>query len=416
MIQNYFRIAFRSLWRSRQFTFINILGLTLGIVVFLFIMEYVAFEWGANRFNKNYSDVYRVNVKEKEGNTFYLIAPGFAPVIKQRFPAIINATRIATDVGGGVVTYSAGNKLFREDNIKYVDGNFLSVFSFPLLAGNASLAQPKTLALSANMSHKLFGSVDAVGKTLTVSNQFGNTLYTVKAVYDVPEESDVKAEVLLSLETLASPANRDDNDWADPAGTSNGFTSIYLQLRKDANAPALASGITQFVRSINPGSATDEIYLQPMSELHLAPSFNYPYQTNGNLLLVVVFSCIALLIVLIAWLNYINLSTAQAINRAKEVSVRKILGASCSRLVFQHLTETLLITLFSTGIAILIITLLQPTFNSFTGKTLSLSVLNNGWFWLGGLAIIGVGFIFIRQLCCLCYHVVSAVECHTEQR
>ena len=390
-----FKTAFRSLWRNRQFTFINTLGLALGIAVFLCIMQYVAFEWSANRFNRNYNQLYRANVLYKEGNTDHVLPPGFVPVLKQRFPAIVNCTRIAEDIGNGVITYNAanaaGNKVFREDKIKYVDGNFLSVFSFPVIAGTPSLTQSKTLALSQTVSRKLFGNDTAIGKTVTVSNQFGNTLYTVKAVYQLPDESDIKADVLLSLETLTSPVNRNGNDWADPAGTQSGFTDIYFQLNPGADAQAMASSITQCLRSINPDSKTDVVYLQPLNELHLAPSFNYPYETFGNLLLVIVFACIAVLIVMIAWLNYINLSTAQAVSRAREVGVKKILGASRSRLLFQHLTETLIIAAASTLIAIVLVILLQPTFNSFTGKALSLSVLNNGWFWSAGIAVIFIG-------------------------
>ncbi len=397
MLKNYFKTAFRSLWRNRQFTFINIAGLALGISVFLFIMQYVAFEWSANRFNKNYDHLYRADVLYKEGNADYVLPPGFAPILKQQFPVIENCVRVADGIAGGVLTYndnsSTDDKVFREENIKYVDGNFLSVFSFPLLSGTPSLSQAKTLALSEVMSQKLFGSVNAIDKTVTVSNQFGNTLYTVKAVYKLPEASDIKANVLLSLQTLESAANRDGNDWADPNGTGSGFTSIYFQLRKDANASALAGSITQFVRSINPDSKTDVVYLQPFSELHLAPSFSYPYQTYGNLLLVTVFACIAILILLIAWLNYINLSTAQAFSRAKEVGVRKVLGASRSQLMFQHLTETFLLTTASVFIAFLLVNILQGLFNNFTGKQLSLSVLNNGLFWLAGIVMIVVGSV-----------------------
>ncbi len=397
MLTNYFKTAFRSLWRNRQFTFINIAGLTLGIAVFLFIMQYVAFEWGANRFNKNYNAMYRVNVRYKEGNTAYVLPPGFAPIIKQQFPEIVNYTRVADGVADGVITYngdhSSDNQVIRQDNTKYVDGSFLTLFSFPIVSGNASLSQPRTLALSETVSHKLFGSADAVGKTLMVSNQFGNTPYTVNAVYRLPQESDVKADVLLSLQTLASAASRNGNDWADPNGTDNGFTSIYLHLRNDANAALLSGNITQFVRSINPASKKDQdvVYLQPFSELHLAPSFTYPYQTYGNLLLVVVFACIAVLILLIAWLNYINLSTAQALSRAKEVGVRKVLGASRTQLMFQHLTETFLLTTAGTLLALLLVTALQPVFNGFTGAQLSLSVLNNGIFWLAVLMMIVIG-------------------------
>lgn len=395
MFKNYFKTAFRNLWRNRQFSVINIAGLALGIAVFLFIMQYVAFEWNANRFNKNYEVLYRANVMGKDGNTSYQLPPGFAPVLKQQFPAIENLVRTADNIGAGVLTYNdaeaVDNKVFREENIKYVDGSFLSVFSFPIVSGSASLQQPKTLALSETMSRKLFGTTEAAGKTITVSNQFGNTLYTVNAVYSLPDGSDIKAEVLLSLQTLESAANRDGNDWADPNTTENGFTSIYLQLRKDANSQALANSITQFVHSVNTESKTDVIYLQPFSEMHLAPSFDYPYQTFGNLLLVVVFLCVAILILVIAWVNYINLSTAQALSRAKEVGVRKVLGAARSQLVLQYLMETFILTVASAVIAVTLVNIFQNVFNEFTRKALSLEVLNISWFWLAGILLIIVG-------------------------
>ncbi len=395
MFKNYLKTAWRSLLRNKQFSIINVVGLALGITVFLFIMQHVAFEWSANRFNKDYNHLYRTNVQYKDGSTDYYLPPGFAQVIKQQFPVIENYVRIADDIGDGVITYNdnkaADSKVLRGGNIKYADGNFLSVFSFTLLSGTPSLDEPKTLALSEIMSQKLFSSVNAAGKTVTVSNQFGNTLYTVKAVYALPNSSDIKPDVLLSFKTLESPANRNGNDWADPNTTENGFTSIYLQLREDANSVAFSKRITKYVRSINPASKDDVVYLQPFSELHLAPSFNYPYQTFGNILLVFVFACIAVLIIFIAWLNYINLSTAQALNRSKEVGVRKILGASRSQLMFQHLTETLLLTITSTLIALLLVNIFQNKFNQFSGEQLSLEVLNNGWFLSAGIIMIIAG-------------------------
>jgi putative ABC transport system permease protein len=395
MFKNYFKTAFRNLWRNRQFSIINIAGLALGIAVFLFITQYVAFEWNANRFNKNYNELYRINVQNKQGNAEYYLPPGFAPIIKKEVPGIENYVRIADGIGGGVVSYQGKSasdiKTFREDEMKYVDGSFLNVFSFPLVKGTTSLAEPKTLALSETMSRKLFGTEEAIGKTVTVSNQFGNTAYTVKAVYKLPEESDIKAEILLSLHTLESAANRDDNDWADPNTLESGFTSIYLQIKKGVSSSDVANNIITYIRSINPYAKDDKVILQPFSALHLAPSFDYPLQTYGSLLLVVVFSCVAVLILLIAWVNYINLSTAQALNRAKEVGVRKVLGASRTQLVLQYLTETLILTLASTGFAVLLVQILQSAFNDFTGKPLSLAVLNNGWFWLSGIALIIIG-------------------------
>ena len=394
MLKNYFKTAVRNLWRNRQFSIINIVGLSLGITVFLFITQYVAFEWNANRFNKNYNELYRVNVQYEKGNTDYYLPPGFAPVIQKQLPAIENYVRTA-DVGGGVIGYtgktSTDSKTFRESSMVYVDGSFLNVFSFPVVTGTTSLEEPKTLALSETMSRKLFGTADVIGKTVMVSNQFGNMPYTVKAVYSIPEESDIKAEVLLSLSTLESEANRDGNDWADPNTLESGFTNIYFQLKKDAIATDVSNNITAYVRSINPGSKNDKVVLQPFSQLHLAPSFDYPFQTFGNLLLVVVFSCVALLILLIAWVNYINLSTAQALNRAKEVGVRKVLGASRMQLVLQYLTETFILTLLSAVIAVLLVNTFQQLFNDFVGKQLSLAVLNNGWFWFSGITLIIIG-------------------------
>jgi putative ABC transport system permease protein len=393
MLRNYFKIALRNLWRAREFSFINIGGLALGITVFLFIMQYVAFEWSANRFHKNFNELYRVNVQNKEGKAESYVPPGFAPVVKQNVPGIENYVRVADGIGGGIITFTASHdadtKTFREEAMIYVDGSFLEVFSFPLVSGSATLRQPKTLALSEPVSKKLFGNANAVGKTVMVSNQFGNTPYTVNAVYTVPDNSDIKAAALLSLHTLESAANRDGNDWADPNTTESSFTSLYLQLTKGAKGEAVANNITKFVRSVNPASKDDAVLLQPFNQLHLATSFTYPLQTFGSFVLVFVFACIGVLILLIAWVNYINLSTAQSLNRAREVGVRKVLGASRMQLVFQYLTETFLITIAAVAIALLLVSAFQPLFNDFTSKQLSLSVLNNGWFWgIGALLII----------------------------
>ncbi|HOZ80566.1 MAG TPA: ABC transporter permease [Ferruginibacter sp.] len=395
MIHTYFKTAFRNLWRNRQFSVINLAGLALGITVFLLIMQYVAFEWSANRFNTNYESLYRVNLKAKNGTTDYYLPPGFAPVIKKNLPSVEAYVRVADGIGGGVIS-SAGktpkeDKTFREENVLYVDGSFLSVFSFPLVSGTTSLAEPKTVAISETMSKKLFGGATAVGNVIQVSNQFGTTDYTINAVYQQPGESDIKADVLLSIHTLESAANRDGNDWADPNGTGSGFVNIYLQLKKGADGEKVSQSLTRFIRSIHPGSKEDNLVLQPFNNLHLAPSFDYPFQTFGNLLLVVVFFSVAVLILLIAWVNYINLSTAQALNRAKEVGVRKVLGASRRQLVVQYLSETLLLTVGATAVALLLVKLCQHTFNEFTGKNLSLLVLNNGWFWFCGIVLIAVG-------------------------
>ncbi len=391
---NQLRSIQRSLARNKVFSAINIAGLAIGISVFLLIAEFVASEWGANRFHKNYDRLYRAASVTKE-NTNYYLPPGYAAILTQKFPQIEAATRVTENMGNGVITYTtpAGElKTFREEKIFYADGNFLEVFSFPLVSGRPSIDAPNTLALTESISTKIFGSENPVGKTVTVSNQFGNTIYTINAVIkDISESSDIKGEVFLSLNTLASAANRDGNDWADPNTLESGFVFIYPLLKKGANADLLQKEVTDFIRSSNPDLKDVSFAIQPFKHLHLAPNFNYPFQTFGSLTLVTMLLAVAVLILFIAWINYINLSTVQALKRAKESGIRKVLGATRGQLARRFLSETFALTLLSVLLAILIVQILQPLFNGFTGKNLSLLTLNQGWFWPAAILLILAG-------------------------
>ncbi len=390
---NRYKIAFRNIARNKVFSTINIAGLSLGIAVFLLISQFVASEWGSNRFHKNFDRIYRVAAVSK-GEANYYLPPGYAPIIKNKFPAIEASIRVADGIGGGVISYAEGMqevKAFRIERAYYVEGNFFQVFSFPTLRGNPSLQKSQTLVLTESLAKKLLGSIDVVGKAVTMSNQFGNTPYTIAAVIkDIPQESDIKGEIFLSIHTLESAANRDGNDWADPNTVQSGFTNIYCLLQKGGSGINVAKQITAFIQT-NPESKGDDVFLQPMKHLHLAPDFSYPYQTFGSLPLVFMLMVVALLIMLIAWVNYINLSTVQALTRAKESGVRKVLGATRFQLVKQFLSETILLTLLSVFIAVIFVQLLQPLFNRFTGKSLSLSALNYGWFWGMAIAVIIIG-------------------------
>lgn len=386
------KTAIRSLKRNKAFSVINILGLALGMAVFLLILEFIASSWNANRFHKNYNRLYRAASESREGISYYH-PPGYAGVLVQQFPQIESVVRIAEGVGGGVLQVGEGQsqKRFRENNIWYVERNFLNVFSFPLVSKGASL-ESNQLAVSRSLAMKLFGTVDAAGKSLYVDNQFGKTLYTVAAVMEnTPDESDLGADLYLSIHTLESQANRNGNDWADPNATGSGsFTSIFLLLRPDAEAQSLSNSIAGLLRGANGGDDV-KIFLQPMKHLHLAPSFTYPYQTYGSRTFVVLLFSVALLILIIGWVNYINLSTVQYLRRVRESAVRKVLGASRTAIAQQFLVESLLVTVISFIGAMAIVQMLQPVFNSFTGKNLSLSRLNDPWFWLLALGVIALG-------------------------
>ena len=399
MIKNYFKIAWRNLWRNKTYTAINMAGLATGLAVFLLIFEFIAFEWSSNRFHKNYDNLYRMGITDKTGNSSTYVPPGFAPMLKEKIAGVEAAVRVAEGISGGVLSY-AGNmnekqttpKSFREERMLYVEGNFLDVFTFKLLDGTPSLAQPKTLAISKTMAQKLFGKINVAGKIITVSDQFGNTPYTINAVFkDMPAASDIKTEVLLSIHTLENAANRGGNDWADPATTESGFTNIFLLLKKEADHAKVTAQVSGLLHAVHPKDAGDMALLQPFKNLHLAPGFNYPYPTFGSLKFVVLLFTVAILILLIAWVNYINLSTVQSLTRAKETGVRKVLGASRRQLTLQYLSETFLLSLAAVAIAFLLVQVFQNIFNGFTGKALSLQVLNQGWIWFYTILFIMAG-------------------------
>src|SRR4051812_38895099 len=186
MLKNYFLTASRALVRNKVFSCINVFGLALGIAVFLLIFEYVAFEWSANRFIKNYDHLYRVNTTHQEGKADESIQPGFAPLFQQQVSGIDAYVRFTQGIETGVVTSeinNGGQKAFREDKMTYVDGSFFSVFSYTIKYGSSSLEQPKTCAISESAAKKYFGSDNVVGKTIAINNQFGKTIYTITAVY-----------------------------------------------------------------------------------------------------------------------------------------------------------------------------------------------------------------------------------------
>ncbi len=391
------KTAWRSVWRNKQASVINITGLALGLAVFLLITQFVAFEWNVNRFHTAADRLYRVQWLTKEGEAEAILPPGLAPLAAQNLPDVQAAVRYVEGLGAGMLSYAVPGATqpaaFREEQVAYVEDSFLDVFSFPLVSGSPTLPA-NTMALSQSAAKKLFGAADPVGKTVTVSNQFGNTLYTVGAVYkDMTASSDLQSAALLSLSTLASAANRDGNDWADPSGTESGFSSLFLLLKPNTDAGQTARRLNTLLAGRLKDAAEKTAWLQPIRHMHLAPSFTYPLFTYGSLSQVVVFSAIALLILVIAWVNYVNLSVAQTLKRTREVGVRKVLGARRAQIVLQYLLETLFITLAACVLAVVLVELLQPLYNNLTGKPLSLAVLGKSFFLPAALA-----FVFLSAL------------------
>ncbi len=398
MLRNYFKITFRNFTKNPAFSIINVGGLSLGIVAFILILQYISFEKSVNSFHSNLPNVYRMLMQNKNGDIWDTMAPGIPPIGKQQLGQIAEYCRIAegSSLGDGIVALGdvpASSKSFRENNFAYAEGNFFKVFTFQTVQGKlSSLQEPNTVALSQSTAKKYFGNKNPLDQVITLNNQFGKIFYTVSIVYtDMPQNSDLKYDLVFSIQTLANKANLNGNEaWASLDGVGSQWMKAYLLLQPESDVESLELEITKIKNKVNPKS-TDVIRLQPLANQHLASSLNDPFPTTGSLGFIYLLSGISFLILLIAWFNYINLSTANSLKRAKEVGIRKVAGASKLQLVRQFLGESLVMNLTAFLIALAIVNLIQGSYNYFIGKQLSFGVLQQNNLWIIGLALIIIG-------------------------
>ncbi|TDE18544.1 ABC transporter permease [Dyadobacter psychrotolerans] len=393
MIRNYFKIAWRNLFRNKVYSFINVGGLAMGIAAFLLILEYVSFEKSVNQFHANLPQIYRLLNFGQKGETWTEIEPGWAAKAKQTFPEIKDFCRFAEGTAKGIVKREGANsESFRETEIGYADGNFFDFFSFPIINGDKSaLKKPKVVFISKKTAVKYFSEQDPLGKTLTLSNQFGTLSYSVEGVYDIPANSDIQFDMLFSLETLANPANLNGNSWARLDNTESQYINTYFLLNDQVNPANLQSKLTAMRTSLKADKDGVQFRLQPLKNIHLADKLSDTYQTSGNLKYVYMLLIIAVLILCIAWFNYINLSTAHALKRANEVGVRKVIGATPWNLISQFLGESALVNMLSLSLAVVLVYLLQPLFNQLIGRELTLEALGNSPVWIAGLGVLFLG-------------------------
>ncbi|MEP0710717.1 MAG: ABC transporter permease [Algoriphagus sp.] len=368
MWKNYFKIAFRSLIKRRLFTVVNLLGLVLGLVAFLGLFAYVATEWSFNDFHANKDSIYRIVVSEGDESFEIFLPPGYAEVLKTNFSDIVSVARVAQDIAGGMVAIPETDLAFREDAINFVEGDFFQTFSFPIARGTADLSATNTAVITQGMADKFFGSSDPIGETFLLSNQFGKQAFTVTGVLEpIPFRSDITGNLFLSISTLENPANRSGNEWADPTGFDSGFVNLFVLTKPGVAADVLAGQLTNFIRQ-TPNSEETTILLQDLPSLHLGNSISDPLPTTSEMGAVLVFLAIAILILAIAYVNYLNLSSANILTRIKEIKMRKVLGAHSWQLAQQFMTETFLILLVSLFISVIGLYILAPFASDIFGK------------------------------------------------
>jgi putative ABC transport system permease protein len=385
MIKNYFKTAWRNLWKNKTFSFINIAGLAIGMAACLLILQYVSFKLSFDQFNKNAADIYRVyndryqNGKLIQHGTITYSAIGKA--MQDDYPEVINHARVEPF---GTAIIINGEKKIGDQEVMAVDNSFLTMFTYPLIAGNANsaLKEPYTLILSQRSAEKIFDVRDGnFSKVVGQNVQMGtdSMLYKVTGVCkNVPENSHLQFDILAAYSTLYAGNNPQPYKEADYDFTDSDFWH-YIQLKHGTDYKKLQAKFPAFSQRHFQGtkvSGTDEkFFLQPLGKAHLYSDFEYEIGRTGSATTVWGLLIIAALIVVIAWVNYINLATAKSMERAKEVGVRKVSGATKQQLIRQFLSESFMINIIALVLGLLMVTLAQRGFNHLIKYDLSLSYL-----------------------------------------
>ena len=376
MIKNYFKIALRNLRKNKAFTFINIFGLAIGLTCFMLIAVFVYNELSYDRYLAEAKNIYRINLSAT-GNGDVAVYPnvdmGVGEGMKASFPEVKALTRISP--ASDFVQYN--DKQFKEDHLAFADSNFLQLFSIPVIDGNKTdaLVQPNSVVITKAMAKKYFGQEEPVGKMLAIGIRKDS--YKVTGVIDkVPDDSHFHFDAFLSLSTW----HITNKTW------SNLGPYTYLVLDKNADPKKLEAKFPQLVakyvvpeiqhdmgvslaeaeKSVN----TFVFSLQPLTRIHLYSHTKYELEPGGDIQYVYIFSALAIFILLLACVNFTNLSTARAFKRAREVGIRKVLGSVKKQLIGQFLSESVLLTLFAMLCAYALILLLLPYFNQLANKNI----------------------------------------------
>jgi len=394
MIRNYFKTALRSLLKNKVFTFINILGLALGLAICLLITFYVIDELSYDRYNTKYERIYRVNTDLKFSGTltqYAITAIPVANVLKAECPEVETAVRITPALN---IRFKKGDEIVREDGATfYSEPNIFDVFTLPLLLGDAktALKEPNTVVIAESMAKKYFDRTDVVGQTLFLVTS-GTSLKITGVMKDMPVQSHFRANFLLA----ASQVNNDA-----PWNRLTAFAT-YVLLKPNTNISRLEAKLnTEMQEGLKGLSSMDyskfkkggnyfKLSLMPVTDIHLKSNRVMELGANGNGQYVYIFAAVAVFILLLACINFMNLSTARSANRAREVGVRKVLGSSRSHLIFQFLAESLIVTFVAAIIAVLAAWALLPLFNHLSNKQLAINGQTLIWLFPALLSIVMV--------------------------
>ncbi len=393
IISNYLLSAFRNFLKNKAFSVFNLLGLSIGIAACLLILQFITYERSYDKFHAGSENLYRVRYDNyRSGELEFSCAaavPAVGPAMKENFPEVIDyAWAFPID---GIITHKNIN--YRENKLQIVTPSFFKIFSWDLITGDTStiLKDPYTAVITESTARKYFGDEDPIGKVMEWEGEYS---FTVTGVCrDVPENSHLKFSMVFSAETLhelSDGGSRTAWGWYD--------FNTYIQLREGTDPLVFQQKFDEWLlenrkEEWDKYNARQVFILQPIEDIHLHSDLlqESEPEENGDFFAVLTLSIIALAILIIAWVNYINLSTSRAMERAMEVGLRKMVGALRSQLIRQFLLESILLNIIAAGLSILIVILLLPYFNQLTGRQLSFELFSEIRFWaaLSGLFLLG---------------------------
>jgi putative ABC transport system permease protein len=386
MFKNYFKIAFRSLYRNKGYSAINIFGLALGLAVCLLITLFVIDELSYDKFNLNADRIYRVNSDFKVNGSLFNDRESPAPMaatLMKDYPQIEQATRLKDD---GKTLVKNGNATIFESNSMFADANLFNVFTLQMIAGDkkTALMQPYSLVISEYIAKKYFNSTNVIGKTLRLNNTDDYKITGV--IKNMPPQSHLHFNLLKAMSGRADSRNI---NWINVnyltyilvrKGTTQHDLDNYLKgATKKYAEPLLQGFIHTSIADLESKGDHFRFVTIPLTKIHLYSTLTNEQEPSGNIQYIYIFIIIAIFILLIACVNFMNLSTARSAGRSKEVGVRKVLGSSRKTLIYQFLVESIFTSFMALIAALLLTALLLPYFNQLSGKEISLGLFSNAW-------------------------------------
>jgi len=383
MIRNYIKTAWRNLLKNKFYSVINIAGLTLGLAIGILILLWVQDELSFDTFHRNAKNIYRLDIQGGTGTTKQIFDFGVAPIAqlaKQELPDVTGATRFTYDVNFSMYKYQ--DKVFGDERVIFSDPTLFSMFDFPLIEGNNSKPFPddNTVVITKTTAHKFFGDADPIGKVIIADDKQNFTVSGV--INDMPKNSDFQLDMILPMSYHFKAMLAQGQDMNNNFGTLN--YPAFLQLKPGASIKDIEAKILKIHLKHSPGDTDASYLLQPLTKMHL---YNADLSDKG-IGTVRIFIAIAILILVIACINYVNLSTARSMLRSKEISMRKIVGAAKFHLFLQFIIETALLFVIAAVLAIVVAYILMPVFNNISGKQMVFD-LADYHIWLVILCTIG---------------------------